>query len=95
MAHKKAGGSTTLGRDSQSKRLGVKLSDGQSAKTGSIIIRQRGAKYIAGTNVKKGSDDTLFSVKNGTVKFKTKKVKKFDGNMVSRKVVNVVTSEKK
>lgn len=90
MAHKNSAGSTSLGRDSQSKRLGVKLADGQSAKTGSIIIRQRGTRYIPGENVKKGSDDTLFSVKNGIVKFKTKKVKKFDGKMVSRKVVNVI-----
>lgn len=95
MAQKKAGGSTGLGRDSHSKRLGVKLSDGQTAKSGSIIIRQRGTRYIAGTNVRKGKDDTLFSVENGTVKFKTKKVKKFDGNMVNRKVVNVVGLEKK
>ncbi|HNV12559.1 MAG TPA: 50S ribosomal protein L27 [bacterium] len=89
MAHKKAGGSTSLGRDSQSKRLGVKLTDGQSAKTGSIIIRQRGTRYVPGENVKKGSDDTLFSLKNGTVKFKTKKVKKFDGKMINKKIVSV------
>ena len=76
MAHKKAGGSTALGRDSQSQRLGVKLSDGQYAKTGAIIIRQRGTRYRAGTNVKKGSDDTLFAVKPGLVKFITKKLKK-------------------
>jgi len=89
MAHKKAGGSTSLGRDSQSKRLGVKLTDRQSAKTGSIIIRQRGTRYVPGENVKKGSDDTLFSLKNGTVKFKTKKVKKFDGKMINKKIVSV------
>lgn len=90
MAHKKAGGSTALGRDSQSKRLGVKLADGQSAKTGSIIIRQRGTKYVPGENVGKGSDDTLFSLKPGKVKFQTRKMKKFDGRMISKKVVNVL-----
>ena len=90
MAHKKAGGSTALGRDSQSQRLGVKLSDGQYAKTGAIIIRQRGTRYRAGTNVKKGSDDTLFAVKPGLVKFITKKLKKFDGSLAQTKVVKVV-----
>ena len=72
MATKKAGGSTSLGRDSQSKRLGVKLSDGQKAKAGSIIVRQRGTKYHPGNNVGKGKDDTLFALSSGTVKFKTK-----------------------
>ena len=90
MAHKKAGGSTALGRDSASQRLGVKLSDGQYAKTGAIIIRQRGAKYRPGTNVKKGSDDTLFAVKPGLVKFITKKLRKFDGRLAITKVVKVV-----
>ncbi|MFA5420551.1 MAG: 50S ribosomal protein L27 [Patescibacteria group bacterium] len=90
MATKKSAGSTSLGRDSHSKRLGVKLSDGQKAKRGSIIIRQRGTKYIPGKNVEKGSDDTLFSTEEGFVKFKTKKVKKFDGRLVNRKVVNVL-----
>ena len=90
MAHKKAGGSTALGRDSASQRLGVKLSDGQYAKIGAIIVRQRGAKYRAGTNVKKGSDDTLFAVKPGLVKFITKKLMKFDNHLVSTKVVKVI-----
>ena len=90
MAHKKAGGSTSLGRDSQSKRLGVKLSDGQYAKSGAIIIRQRGTKYHPGQNVKKGKDDTLFSITNGFVKFTTKKLKKFNGKLADTKIVNVV-----
>lgn len=89
MATKKSAGSTSLGRDSHSKRLGVKLSDGQYAKAGSIIIRQRGTKYIPGKNVQKGTDDTLFSVKVGPVKFTNKKVKKFDGRVISKKVVSV------
>ena len=89
MAHKKAAGSTSLGRDSESKRLGVKLSDGQIAKAGNIIIRQRGTKYYPGNNVRRGNDDTLFAVANGFVKFTTKKFKKFDGNLKVTKVVSV------
>lgn len=91
MAHKKAAGSTSLGRDSQSKRLGVKLQDGQIAKAGSILIRQRGTKYYPGTNVLRGNDDTLFAKVAGMVKFTTKKMKKFDGNFRTTKVVNVVS----
>ena len=90
MAHKKAGGSTALGRDSKSKRLGVKISDGQTVKDGGIIIRQRGTKYHPGENVKKGKDDTLFSVVNGVVKFKSKKLLKFNGKLKDAKIVNVV-----
>ncbi|MDO8592173.1 MAG: 50S ribosomal protein L27 [bacterium] len=90
MAHKKAGGSTALGRDSQSQRLGVKLQDGQYAKPGAIIIRQRGTKYRAGLNVKTGKDHTLFSVITGLVKFTTKKIRKFDNDLVSTKIVNVM-----
>lgn len=91
MAHKKAAGSTALGRDSQSKRLGVKLQDGQIAKAGSILVRQRGTKVYPGTNVLKGKDDTLFAKVAGMVKFSTKKLKKFDGNYKITKVVSVVS----
>lgn len=94
MAHKKAGGSTSLGRDSHSKRLGVKLSDGQYAKKGAIIIRQRGTKYHPGENVMKGKDDTLFSTVSGFVKFSTKKLKKFNNQLKNTKIVNVVTENK-
>lgn len=90
MAHKKAGGTTHLGRDSESKRLGIKLADGQYAKIGSIIVRQRGTKYRPGDNVLKGKDDTLFSIVPGTVKFNTKRVKKYDGRMANAKVVKVI-----
>ena len=93
MAHKKAGGSTSLGRDSRSQRLGVKLQDGQYAKAGSIIIRQRGTKYHPGTNVKKGKDDTLFSTITGIVKFTTKKLVKFNTKLKETKVVNVVAQK--
>jgi len=90
MAHKKAAGSTSLGRESESKRLGVKLTDGEWAKVGSIIIRQRGTKYHPGPNVKKGKDDTLFAMKNGFVKFSTKKLRKFDNSLKTCKVVSIV-----
>jgi large subunit ribosomal protein L27 len=69
MAHKKGVGSTKNGRDSESKRLGVKKADGQSVIAGNILVRQRGTKIHPGINVKKGSDDTLFAVANGRVKF--------------------------
>lgn len=79
-----------MGRDSKSKRLGVKLSDGQYAKVGAIIIRQRGTKYHPGLNVKKGGDDTLFANISGLVKFTTKKLKKFNNQLKSTKIVNVL-----
>jgi len=90
MAHKKAGGSTSLGRESQSKRLGVKLYEGQIAKPGAIIIRQRGTKFHPGKNVMKGGDDTLFSSTTGVVKFSRKKVKKFNGHMKFANYVHVI-----
>jgi large subunit ribosomal protein L27 len=69
MAHKKSGGSAKNGRESQSKRLGVKRYDGQVVTGGSILVRQRGTKVHPGRNVKRGKDDTLFSLIDGTVKF--------------------------
>lgn len=72
MAHKKAGGSTKNGRDSQSKRLGVKMFGGQQAIAGNIIVRQRGTEYYAGTNVGMGTDHTLFAKADGEVKFEVK-----------------------
>ena len=72
MAHKKGQGSVKNGRDSESKRLGVKKSDGQIVKAGNILIRQRGTKVHPGTNVGIGSDDTLFALIDGTVKFEKK-----------------------
>ncbi len=68
-AHKKGMGSTKNGRDSESKRLGVKKADGQFVTSGNILVRQRGTKIHPGINVKKGSDDTLFAVADGKVKF--------------------------
>jgi large subunit ribosomal protein L27 len=72
MAHKKGQGSVKNGRDSESKRLGVKKSDGQVVKAGNILIRQRGTNVRPGTNVSKGSDDTLFALVDGKVKFERK-----------------------
>ncbi|GHC27058.1 50S ribosomal protein L27 [Kushneria pakistanensis] len=72
MAHKKAAGSTRNGRDSQSKRLGVKLFGGQEASAGSIIVRQRGTRFHAGEGVGVGRDYTLFALRDGHVKFETK-----------------------
>ena len=69
MAHKKGRGSTKNGRDSESKRLGAKRADGQFVLTGNILVRQRGTKIHPGVNVKKGSDDTLFALVSGKVKF--------------------------
>ena len=89
MAHKKAGGSTSLGRDSISKRLGIKLFGGEIAKSGAVIVRQRGTKFRPGKNVKIGKDDTLFATKEGRVSFATKKVKRFDGRSKLVKIVNV------
>jgi len=73
MAHKKGAGSSRNGRDSQSKRLGVKLFGGQVAKAGNIIVRQRGTKHNAGLNVGLGKDHTLFALTDGEVEFKRKR----------------------
>lgn len=89
MAHRKAAGSTQLGRDSRSKRLGVKIFGDQAVKAGQIIIRQRGTKFHPGKNVGRGEDDTLFALKDGTVAFKNKKARKFTGKLESRTFVSV------
>ena len=89
MAHRKAGGSTRLGRDSISKRLGVKIYGEQAVNAGNIIIRQRGTKFHPGLNVRRGEDDTLYSVIAGIVRFQSKKVRSFTGKLVDRTFVNV------
>ncbi len=89
MATTKAAGTSRLGRDSNPKYLGVKLFEGQKTKIGSIIIRQRGSKFIAGKNVRMGSDNTLYAVKAGLVSFQTKRKKIFDGSQRLAKIVNV------
>ena len=85
MAHKKAAGSTRNGRDSESKRLGVKLFGGQAATAGNIIVRQRGTRFHAGTGVALGRDHTLFALSDGFVKFETKGPK-------NRKFVSIVSA---
>ena len=92
MAHTKAGGSTGLGRDSVSKRLGVKVYGGQTVSAGEVIVRQRGTKFHAGSNVRRGEDDTLYATITGTVKFVVRKVKRFTGKLVKRSFVNVVSN---
>ncbi|TSC63778.1 MAG: large subunit ribosomal protein L27 [Parcubacteria group bacterium Gr01-1014_106] len=89
MAHKKAGGSTALGRDSAGQRLGVKVSDGQWTPAGAIIVRQRGAHYRPGKNVRRGSDDTLYAVIAGIVQFAKKPLRLFTGARAVRSVVSV------
>jgi large subunit ribosomal protein L27 len=90
MAHRKAGGSAKNLRDSNPKYLGTKLADGQSAQTGSIIVRQRGTKILPGKNVGLGKDHTLFALKGGVVKFRETRKMQFNGNSTRKKVVDVV-----
>ena len=85
MAHKKAGGSTRNGRDSQSKRLGVKRFGGQDVLAGNILVRQRGTRFHPGVNVGLGVDHTLFAKADGVVKFEVKGPK-------SRKYISIVTA---
>lgn len=89
MAHKKAQGSTSNGRDSKAKRLGVKRSDGTHIVTGEIIVRQRGTKVHPGKNVRIGKDDTLYAIKDGVVKFMKKKSPNFAGALKLRTFVSV------
>lgn len=89
MAHKKAQGSTSNGRDSRSQRLGLKKGDGQPVKAGQIIVRQRGTKYRPGKNVKKGKDDTLYAAIEGTVKYSKKKIAGFNGKLKQRTLVHI------
>lgn len=95
MAHTKAGGSTRLGRESESKRLGIKKFGGQIVKAGDIIVRQRGAKWEPGQNVGVGKDDTVFSMIDGHVKFVKKAVMRFTGKRSQKTIVNVVPLEAK
>ena len=91
MSKTKAGGSSKNGRNSQSKRLGIKIWGDQAAKAGSIIVRQRGTKYKAGNNVGMGRDHTLFALNDGQVKFEEKSITKYDGRRFKKLFVSVVT----
>ena len=90
MAHRKAGGSAKNLRDSNPKYLRIKLYGGQKASSGAVIIRQRGTRILAGQNVGTGKDHTLFALKDGIVKFGTKRHKHFDGKIILKKTVNIV-----
>ncbi len=89
MAKTKAAGVTKLGRDSRPKYLGVKLFGGQRARVGQVLVRQRGTKFLPGKNVARGRDDTLYALKEGIVRFTTKRKKGFDGSQRIVKVVNI------
>jgi large subunit ribosomal protein L27 len=90
MAHKKSAGSTQNGRDSNPKYLGVKVTEGDKAQAGSVIIRQRGTDVLPGKGVGIGKDHTIFSLISGTVKFSTKRKMHFDNKVMVKKVVSVV-----
>ena len=90
MAHKKAGGTAKNLRDSQPKYLGTKLYDGEKAKVGDIIIRQRGTVILPGANVGLGKDHTIYAMKAGTVKFGEKRKVRFDGEKLVKKTVSII-----
>ncbi len=90
MAHTKAGGSSKNGRDSNPKYLGIKLGDGQAARPGMVIVRQRGTKIEAGHNVKVGHDHTLYAMIVGKVLYRSRRKTNFDGQIVRKKVVDVL-----
>jgi len=92
MAKTRSAGTTKLGRDSLPKYLGVKLYEGQKAKVGQIIVRQRGTKFLPGKNVGMGKDYTLYALKEGTVYFTTKSKITFTGKRKKVKVVNIKPS---
>jgi large subunit ribosomal protein L27 len=92
MASTKAGGSAKNLNTSNPKYLGVKLADGQAARPGMVIVRQRGTKIEAGKNVKVGKDHTLFSMISGKVSFRDRRKTNFDGRVVRKKVVDVVAA---
>ena len=90
MAHRKAGGTAKNLRDSNPQYLGIKLYDGEKAQPGSIIVRQRGTVIMAGTNVGLGKDHTIFALKDGTVKFGSRRKTSFNGKMAVKKTVSVI-----
>ena len=90
MAHRKAGGSAGNSADSNAQYRGIKITDGQAVKTGQIIVRQLGTKIMAGDGVGIGKDYTLFALKDGVVKFSSKRKVNFDNTITRRKIVNIV-----
>lgn len=90
MAHRKAGGTAKNLRDSKPKFLGVKIADGQGAKPGAIIVRQRGTKIESGKNTRMGKDHTIYATAEGTVKFRMKRATRFNGKVARQKIVDVL-----
>jgi len=90
MAHKKAAGTTKNGRDSNPRFLGVKITDGDIAQVGSIIVRQKGANIMSGRNTKMGKDYTVYAVKEGTVKFSSKRKMSFDSKVEKKGIVSII-----
>ena len=89
MAHKKAAGSSKNGRDSGPRYLGVKINDGEMAKVGQIILRQKGRDTLAGKNIGIGKDHTLFALKDGLVEFSTKRKNNFDSTTTRRNIISI------
>lgn len=89
MAHKKAAGSSKNGRDSGPRYLGVKINDGEMAKTGQIILRQKGRDTLAGKDIGIGKDHTLFALKDGVVEYSTKRKNNFDSTTTRRNIVSI------
>ncbi len=93
MAHTKSGGSTKLGRDSASKRLGIKVNHGEKVSVGEIIVRQRGTQFTPGRHVRRAGDDTIYAMKTGVVQFLNRMKTRFDGSRRRAKVVHVTPSQ--
>lgn len=91
MAHTKSSGAAKYGRDSRPKFLGIKKSADEKVKVGEILVRQRGSKYLVGKGVKRGSDDTLFALCEGIVKFVDRRRRRFDGTLRNAKEVQVIS----
>ena len=89
MAHKKAAGSTKNGRDSNPKYLGIKLNHGTTAKTGAVIVRQRGTDILPGRNVGLGKDHSLYALKNGIIEYTMTRKTHFDGSVLKKKIVHI------
>lgn len=94
MAHTKSGGSTQNSRDSNPKYLGIKIQDGSITRPGFILVRQRGTKFISSTGTKMGKDHTIFAIKEGQVKFETKRKIRFDGSKITVNRVSVLQPSK-
>lgn len=90
MAHKKAGGTVKNGRDSNPKYLGIKVTPGAKAKSGSVLVRQRGSDVLPGKNVSMGKDHTLFALTDGIVSLSYKRKTHFDNSIVKKKIISVL-----